>query len=119
MAKRRLTIPAPSEARLPPALQVRVLLRDHQRCVYCGVVVGPFQVDHVRPRAHFRRDTPSATVNAASNLVAACETCNGAKGPQDLAGFSRMLTARGVLREDVDSMTRRVRRATRRPIATE
>lgn len=118
MTKPKLTIPAPSEVRLPPALQVKVLLRDRHRCVYCGVLVGSFHIDHVRPRAHFAHDAPSAVVNAPTNLVAACDGCNGAKGPQDLAGFARMLGARGLARNVVDSMVRRVRRATQRPLAS-
>lgn len=48
-----------------------VLARDGYRCRYCG---GPAATaDHVRPRSE-------GGTSSMSNLVAACGTCNRAKG---------------------------------------
>ena len=48
-----------------------VLERDCWICVYCGQTAN--QVDHIIPKNHGGSDLPS-------NLVAACFSCNNAKG---------------------------------------
>lgn len=53
----------------------RVLARDHQRCAYCHRRATT--IDHVVPRA---RGGPDSW----ENLVAACESCNTAKGSRTL-----------------------------------
>jgi 5-methylcytosine-specific restriction endonuclease McrA len=113
------TIPAASEVRVPQLLLVRILARDAFTCVYCGAsgigtAAVTLHVDHIRPYAHFPAAAPASIVNTPTNLVAACETCNGAKGPQDLAGFARMLRGRGVAVSAVRAMLGRVRHAIRR-----
>ncbi len=113
---RRFTIPAPSTARVPLSLVLRVQARDGFACVYCGTSSPRLHVDHVRPLAHFPAGAPDREVNAPSNLVAACPDCNGAKGPQDGPGFARMLSRRGVPASGVRGMLLRVRRAVRRPV---
>lgn len=113
---KHFTIPAPSTAKVWPALQLRVLNRDANTCVYCGAVGVALEVDHVKPRAHFPETAPSAAVNAPSNLVTACDVCNGAKGPQSLAGFATMLRSRGLPAATITAMLRRVRAAVRRPL---
>jgi 5-methylcytosine-specific restriction endonuclease McrA len=46
------------------------------RCVYCGSP-NHLTLDHVRPRCRGGR-------NDASNLVAACQSCNRSKGSSDV-----------------------------------
>lgn len=118
-----MTAPAPHFTTPPGAsyragadLQLRVAARDGWACVYCGAGGVPLQVDHVRPCAHFPAAAGRAQVNAPANLVTACEACNGAKGPQDLEGFARMLRGRGVPGDAVRAMLARVRAAVRRPL---
>ena len=109
-----LTIPAPSSATAPSSLTLRIHARDAYTCVYCGITDVPLAVDHVTPCAHFPATALTSVVNDPRNLVTACGGCNGAKGPQDLAGFARMLRGRGILAADVTAVLRRVRAATRR-----
>lgn len=113
---RHFTIPPPCESRLPVSLARCVLERDGGVCVYCGAVVEELQVDHVRPRAHFPEDAPTGEVHAHGNLATACEDCNSAKGPQDLEGFARMLSGRGISKPLLRAMKSRVRRALRRSL---
>ena len=113
---KHFSIPAPSEARVSALLQDRIISRDGAACVYCGEGSEALHVDHITPRAHFPANTPVAIVNAPENLVTACSTCNQSKGPQDLAGFARMLRARGIGDAVVSAMLRRVRAALRRPL---
>lgn len=109
-----LTIPAPNTTAAGRSLIAHVFKRDDLRCVYCGAKHLPLEVDHVTPCAHFPADAPASVVNDPKNLVTACEDCNGAKGPQNLAGFAAMLRGRGVPVEDITAMLARVRAATRR-----
>lgn len=58
-----------------PAMRAKVLRRDHGRCRCCGSDQGPFEIDHVAPVA-------LGGSNRLSNLVTACDACNGRKGAQ-------------------------------------
>lgn len=59
------------------------LLEKWQRqCAYCGKKDVPLQVEHIVPRAKGGTDR-------ISNLCLACETCNLAKGTQDIRDFLR------------------------------
>lgn len=62
-------------------LRFEVLKRDGFRCVYCGATPEqrPLQVDHRVPIAAGGTDDPS-------NLVAACDRCNGGKSDVALDG---------------------------------
>lgn len=81
--------------------RIRILLRDHQRCRYCGVELDPFArwpspryltLDHVIP---FGRGGD----NTAGNVVVACEWCNQRKGSRTPAEAGmRLLPAPGVFR---------------------
>jgi len=53
----------------------RILARDRNRCQYCGMKGGPFDltIDHILPRSRGGR-------TAAENLCAACFPCNQRKG---------------------------------------
>ena len=108
------TIPPPSETQPSFALHQRVFRRDGDVCVYCGAVDVPVQLDHVRPKAHHAANARPAIVNDPRNLVTACESCNAAKGPQNLASFAAMLRGRGLAPSTVRTMLARVRAATRR-----
>jgi len=50
-----------------------VILRDDNRCQYCGTNKGPMTVDHVVPRTLGGAETWT-------NLVCACARCNNKKG---------------------------------------
>lgn len=93
-----------------------MLSRDGFACVYCGRSGGVLVVDHVRPCAHFPATATRDEVNAPENLVAACDACNRAKGPQDLDGFAAMLRGRGLPAADVDAMVQRVRTSVARSL---
>ncbi len=101
-------------------LQFKVFQRDAFTCVYCGEMGNTpgveLHADHIKPRAHFPSTAPNTTVNASSNLITSCETCNGAKGPQNLAGFATMLRERGLAATKIKAMLRRVRAALRREL---
>ncbi|MEO0988936.1 MAG: RNA-guided endonuclease IscB [Cyanobacteria bacterium J06639_14] len=51
-----------------------------RRCAYCGVEGVPLQVEHIQARAR-------GGSNRVSNLTLACESCNTAKGTQDVREF--------------------------------
>ena len=55
-----------------PMTRDNILRRDGYRCAYCGRS-GALTLDHVLPRAQGGRSTWT-------NLVAACQPCNAAKG---------------------------------------
>lgn len=112
----RFTIPAASKVSPSVALATRVFMRDGFACVYCGAASAALAIDHVRPRAHFAAIVPGAVVNSPSNLVTACNACNGAKGPQNLSGFAAMLRGRGLSESDLEALYRSVRAATRRAL---
>lgn len=57
-----------------------LLEKWNRTCVYCGKTNVPLQVEHIVPRA-------KGGTNRVSNLTLACETCNTAKGTQDIADF--------------------------------
>ena len=50
-----------------------VILRDDNRCQYCGTNKGPMTVDHVIPRT-------LGGAESWTNLVCACARCNNKKG---------------------------------------
>lgn len=58
--------------------KVDVLAREGRRCSYCGDTDGPFEFDHILPRAR-------GGTSEASNLTLACRPCNAAKGSRTLA----------------------------------
>ncbi|MBO0779327.1 MAG: HNH endonuclease [Ktedonobacteraceae bacterium] len=49
-------------------------------CTYCNVTGVPLQVEHINPRAN-------GGTNRVSNLCLACDSCNKAKGKQDIRVF--------------------------------
>ena len=54
-----------------------VLERDSFKCVYCGDEKGPFEADHVIPKA-------KGGLDIESNLVCACRRCNRSKKDKTL-----------------------------------
>ena len=67
--------------------RLAVLDRGGNRCVYCGEGDAVMTVDHVVPAA-------AGGKSIASNLVCACESCNGAKADWDLDQFCERLRRR-------------------------
>jgi 5-methylcytosine-specific restriction endonuclease McrA len=59
-----------------------VLIRDGNRCQYCGTVKGPMTVDHIVPKTMGGRDSWE-------NLVCSCARCNNKKGNRtpDMVGM--------------------------------
>lgn len=57
----------------------RLKLMMPRSCVYCGGI-GPLTLDHLIPRYSGGRD-------ASDNLVAACRSCNSAKGARDMLSW--------------------------------
>lgn len=57
-----------------------LLEKWNRRCSYCGVTGVPLQVEHIQARANHGG-------NRISNLCLACESCNQAKGTQDVRVF--------------------------------
>jgi 5-methylcytosine-specific restriction endonuclease McrA len=57
-----------------------LLLKYAYRCVYCGKMDVPFEVDHIRPRSRGGSDS-------ISNLALACHGCNTTKGNQTAQEF--------------------------------
>lgn len=59
----------------------RIKMRDHYTCVYCGKDLSKepnnLEIDHVIPRAQGGNKEES-------NLVVACQDCNGAKGYDEM-----------------------------------
>jgi len=53
-------------------LKRAVIARDGEVCRYCGTTSGPFQLDHIHPRALGGSDDMA-------NLAVACPTCNNRK----------------------------------------
>lgn len=112
------SLPAPGAAPTPSlplsqgtlqGTEVReyVLERDGRACVYCGASgLGtgsvPLTLDHVRPRARRGAEDPT-------NLVAACRSCNLAKGDLELEEFLR----------DRPAVLERVRRRLAAPLREE
>lgn len=74
-------------------LRAYLLEKWERRCAYCAKENLPLQVEHIVPRA-------KGGSNRVSNLTLACETCNCAKGTQDIAVF---------LKEKPDVLTRILR----------
>lgn len=62
-------------------LYARVFRRSLGRCVYCGTIKGPFQMDHPVPWIR------GGTFLDARNLVLACPRCNQRKGYRTAAEF--------------------------------
>src|SRR5258707_15881040 len=62
--------------------EVREYLLDKwsRTCAYCAKQHIPLQIEHIIPRAKGGTDR-------VSNLTLACETCNRAKGTQEIAVF--------------------------------
>lgn len=50
-----------------------VLIRDDNRCQYCGTSRGPMTVDHIVPKK-------TGGADSWENLVASCARCNNKKG---------------------------------------
>lgn len=79
------SMPAPSVIRLVEYIHIpferkslsrkNILLRDHNRCQYCGKVFAPsdLTLDHVVPRAR-------GGSSSWDNLVTCCRKCNNHKG---------------------------------------
>lgn len=67
-------------AQIPSKLRKAVMLRDGERCVYCGNCSGPFHIDHIIPVAKGGTDV-------LSNLCVSCRACNlskGARTPEEM-----------------------------------
>jgi 5-methylcytosine-specific restriction endonuclease McrA len=67
-------------------LRLFVLRRDNFCCHYCGKGSCKLTLDHVKPRKLGGSDSPS-------NLVAACQTCNDAKGSKSPREWEAWLSA--------------------------
>ncbi len=61
-------------------LRAYMMQKWSRTCAYCGKSKCPLQLDHIVPRA-------KGGSNRASNLTLACESCNKAKGDQDVREF--------------------------------
>jgi 5-methylcytosine-specific restriction endonuclease McrA len=57
-----------------------VLEKWGRQCTYCGATGVPLQLEHIHARSQSRDDR-------VCNLCPACETCNQAKGTQDIGVF--------------------------------
>lgn len=78
-------------AKLSKAQRESVRVKFGGKCAYCGVDLdAKFNVDHMSPvcRAHMQRNFD---VNAMSNLMPSCFSCNNYKMSYDLEGFRRQL----------------------------
>ncbi len=53
-------------------LRLYIIQRDRFTCQYCGDEDGPFEADHIMPKARGGTDEEK-------NLVCACRTCNRSK----------------------------------------
>ena len=92
-----VSYPAPSVIRLErmikrPRPQVKlnkqeIFRRDNYTCQYCGRNGGELTVDHVMPR-HL------GGAHSWDNLVAACRSCNHAKGGRTAEGAGMRLRSR-------------------------
>lgn len=65
--------PVPYRREADHASRAEILTRDAQRCQFVGCGSAATTIDHLLPRSR-------GGGNTWHNLVAACETCNGAKG---------------------------------------
>jgi len=81
--------------------EVREYLLDKwgRKCAYCDQSGIPLQIDHIRPRAKLGSDR-------VSNLTLACQSCNQAKGEQDLEVYLAHDTKR----------VKKIRAQTQRPL---
>lgn len=61
-------------------LREYLLEKWNRTCAYCSKQSIPLQIEHIIPRA-------KGGTNRVSNLALACESCNRAKGTQDIALF--------------------------------
>lgn len=75
------------KAEIPDALRAEVL--GARRCRYCMDLLGPFEVDHVRPLSR-------GGTNDSSNLVCACVSCNTQKSNLLLHEWRQWRTANGM-----------------------
>lgn len=105
-----------NDYRVSPGLGARIAQRGNGECVYCGIFGVNLETDHVTPASHFAVGTPREIVNAATNLVPACEACNDSKGGSDLIGFASKLLTLGVDTDAVSKMIHRVRMQTAEPL---
>jgi hypothetical protein len=71
------------EARQIPWERLRQLAfdRDGDKCGWCGCVDGPFEVDHIIPRA-------KGGENTLENVIVSCRSCNRAKRDREEAEWS-------------------------------
>lgn len=69
---------------IPRVLRRLVFGRDGHRCVYCGSVEGPFQIDHRFPWSRGGR-------HEIGNLCVACKICNSVKGALSDEEFRQVL----------------------------
>lgn len=74
VVKASLAEDAERAARQIPWLELRGLAfaRDGECCAYCGTTEGPFEVDHIIPRA-------KGGENTVENVTVACRRCNRSK----------------------------------------
>ena len=61
-------------------LREYLLEKWNRQCAYCAATDVPLQIEHIQARA-------KGGTNRVSNLCLACETCNQAKGTQDIRVF--------------------------------
>jgi 5-methylcytosine-specific restriction endonuclease McrA len=61
-------------------LREYLLQKWERRCIYCGALDLPLQIEHIQPRAKGGTDR-------VSNLTLACASCNQKKGIQDIRVF--------------------------------
>jgi 5-methylcytosine-specific restriction endonuclease McrA len=72
---------------VPNSTRTKVLTA--QECAYCGDLLGPFEVDHVRPLSR-------GGDNQRSNLACACVSCNTQKSNLLLHEWRQWRTANGM-----------------------
>jgi hypothetical protein len=91
-----------------PWVQLRALAfeRDGECCGYCGTVAGPFEVDHVIPRA-------KGGENILENVRISCRSCNRAKKDRDEGEWSAL-----AIRREKDRIRKRAERAEKRGQST-
>ena len=94
----------PAQRRIHPILRGAVLDRDGWTCAYCGRETT--EVDHVAPRARGGASTPA-------NLVAACRSCNKAKGLRTPKEWRQARALERILRRAKQPRERRRPRAVR------
>jgi 5-methylcytosine-specific restriction endonuclease McrA len=61
-------VPAPPSA----VMRAAIFARDGLICRYCSETTGPFEIDHIRPRAR-------GGLSTENNLTVACARCNRSK----------------------------------------